>query len=227
MHQLNRVRTVTDNVSLRTALISVWDKSGLDILVGSLYKFCPDVTVYSTGGTYETIREISESGSAISLKQVSEYTGQPEMQGGLVKTLDYSIYLGLLSESDNPDHAEDLRRTGVVPIDLVVCNLYPFSEIIAGEDADLEDARAHIDIGGPCMLRAAAKNYLRVLAVCDPEDYAEIGRLLEVGRGTIPLDTRITYARKVFKRTSEYDTAIHRYFEGISFDNPAGVYDAE
>ena len=108
------------------------------------------------------------------LTQVSDYTGQPETQGGLVKTLDFKIYLGLLTETYNAAHQADLQRTGGVAIDLVVVNLYPFRETIAKAGVTVEQARGNIDIGGPCMIRASAKNFIRVASVVDPEDYAAI-----------------------------------------------------
>jgi len=142
---------------------------------------------------------------------VSDYTGQPEMQGGLVKTLDFRIYLGLLSETYNEEHRRDLERTGGVSFDMVVVNLYPFSETVAKPGVTPEQGRANIDIGGPCMIRAAAKNFIRVAAVVDPGDYGALAAELEAGGGSLSLSTRFRLARKAFAHTARYDAAIAAY----------------
>ena len=210
----NRVEKVDDRVSVRHALISVSDKRGLDPLVKGLVRVVPSVKVFSTGGTYVRIREILGTEADRTLVQVSDYTGQPETQGGLVKTLDFKIYLGLLTESYNPFHAEDLLRTGAVPIDLVVVNLYPFRKTIEKEGVTPEEARANIDIGGPCMVRASAKNFLRVAVLVDPEDYPGLVASLEANGGCTRLEERFRYARKAFEHTAEYDRCIMEYLKG-------------
>jgi phosphoribosylaminoimidazolecarboxamide formyltransferase/IMP cyclohydrolase len=222
---LNRVRLVDRWVPVRTALVSVADKSGLEDFVRELAGACPGLTIYSTGGTHAALEKILAPGGAEKLRQVSEYTGQPEMQGGLVKTLDYRIYLGLLGETYNPAHQEDLRRSAAVPFDLVVVNLYPFGRAVAEKDAVIEDGRTHIDIGGPCMLRAAAKNFLRVAAVCDPADYSGVAGELKTNGGRLDIATRFRLAKKVFRRTAEYDAAIADYFAGKTDAEPLGLYE--
>ena len=114
------------------------------------------INIFSTGGTFNKIKELLGSNWSENLRAVSDFTGQPEMQGGLVKTLDFKIYLGILSETYNKHHKDDLQRTEGVALDMVVVNLYPFKETIKTEGVTVEDARANIDIGGPCMLRASA-----------------------------------------------------------------------
>ncbi|MFH1437026.1 MAG: hypothetical protein ABIJ56_15055, partial [Pseudomonadota bacterium] len=158
------------------------------------------------------------------LTKVSDYTKQPETQGGLVKTLDFKIYLGILTEKYNGSHQEDLRRTAAVAIDMVVVNLYPFRETIAREGVTVEEARANIDIGGPCMVRASAKNYLRVASVVDPGDYAMIlGRLKELG-GRLDAATRFSLARKSFEHTAQYDRAIASFLAEASMDSVKSCY---
>jgi phosphoribosylaminoimidazolecarboxamide formyltransferase/IMP cyclohydrolase len=146
---INKVQAIDDRVPVKTVLASVSDKSGLDMLVRALVTVNPDIRILSTGGTYAALASLLGAAAARCLRQVSDYTGQPEMQGGLVKTLDFRIYLGLLSETYNAAHREDLDRTGALPIDMVIVNLYPFSETIAKSASSLEDARGNIDIGGP------------------------------------------------------------------------------
>jgi phosphoribosylaminoimidazolecarboxamide formyltransferase/IMP cyclohydrolase len=122
----NIVQKIDDRVEIRNVLLSVFDKSGLDVLVNGLLSACPAVRFYSTGGTYKAVKALLGDAARERLVAVSDYTGQPEMQGGLVKTLDFKIYLGLLGETYNADHQADLRRTGAVAFDMVVANLYPF-----------------------------------------------------------------------------------------------------
>ncbi len=209
---VNIVEQVDDWVTIRHALVSVSDKSGLETLIPGLIEINPDVHIISTGGTYRRIAEIlGEERAAAHLMPVAEVTGQPETQGGLVKTLDFKIYLGLLTETYNEAHQADMTRTGAASIDLVVVNLYPFAETISQPDVTVEKARANIDIGGPCMLRAAAKNYLRVAAVCDPADYAPLLDDLRARDGALNLARRFSLARKAFAHTARYDAAIETY----------------
>ena len=220
---LNRVSRVDDRVKVRNVLLSVSDKTGLGALVEGLLGVNPEVKFYSTGGTYAQLQSLLGERADTCLRAVSDYTGQPEMQGGLVKTLDFKIYMGLLSETYNDAHRLDLKRTACVEFDLVVVNLYPFQNTVAQPGVTLEDARAHIDIGGPCMLRASAKNFLRVASVCDPADYPALLQELAGHGGTTALDTRLALAKKTFAHTAAYDAAISSYLVG---ENPSldGVY---
>ncbi len=221
---LNIVETIDERVALRHVLISVSDKTGLDELVPGLIDVSPGVKMYSTGGTYVRVKEILGDKAGEHLVAVSAYTGQPEMQGGLVKTLDFKIYLGLLSETYNPAHQQDLARTEAVALDMVVVNLYPFKKTVAVDGVTPEQARTNIDIGGPCMVRASAKNYLRVASVTDPADYAAIISELKNNEGTVGLDTRFTLMRKAFAHTAEYDTAIAAFFASTELDTVRGTY---
>ena len=220
---VNVVQRIDDGVRIRNVLASVSDKTGLDRFVPALLKINPEVRIYSTGGTFATLQGLLGKGSR-NLVSVSDYTGQPEMQGGLVKTLDFKIYLGLLSETYNPAHAEDLKRTQGVAIDMVVVNLYPFAQTVAKADATPEMARANIDIGGPCMVRASAKNFLRVASVTDPADYDGVIRELQAGAGILSLKTRFELARKAFAHTASYDTAIAAYLKAKEFNEVRNCY---
>ncbi len=214
---MNRVAEVPRRVKVNTVLISVSDKSGIEDFVRGLLEINPDVQILSTGGTHRVLENLlsgyMDGRYTENLVQVSEYTGQPEMQGGLVKTLDFRIYLGLLSEPYNNDHRQDIERSASKYIDMVVVNLYPFSSQIAREGSSLEDARSHIDIGGPTMLRASAKNYIRVASICRPEDYPGVLHELRENSGTISLDSRFRLAKKTFAHTAEYDAAISGYLQ--------------
>lgn len=209
---VNIVEQSDDAVNIERILVSVSDKAGLDTLIPGLVRINSQVTLYSTGGTYQAIEGIlGKTKASQHLVRVSDYTGQPEMQGGLVKTLDFKIYLGLLSETYNHAHVNDLRRAKGVKIDMVVVNLYPFKKTVTAPGATPEQARANIDIGGPCMVRAAAKNFLRVASITDPLDYNRILSELEQSGGTLSLKTRFELAKKAFAHTAAYDTAIAGY----------------
>jgi phosphoribosylaminoimidazolecarboxamide formyltransferase / IMP cyclohydrolase len=222
---LNIVSDIDRAVKVRHVLASVSDKTGLESLIPGLVAVNPDVKIYSTGGTYAALEKLlGAGGAAHNLVAVSDYTGQPEMQGGLVKTLDFKIYLGLLSETYNAAHRRDLARTGAVAMDMVVVNLYPFGKTVAQAGVTPEQARTNIDIGGPCMVRAAAKNYLRVAAVTDPADYAAILDELQTNGGTIALQTRFALACKAFAHTAAYDRAIAGYFAGLGAADVAACY---
>lgn len=215
---INVVDQIDDWVAVKTVLVSVSDKSGLDHLIPELLAVSKNLHILSTGGTYARIQEMLGDRANGVLTQVSDYTGQPETQGGLVKTLDFKIHLGLLTETYNPAHQSDLQRTAAVPIDMVVVNLYPFGETVARADVTAEAARGNIDIGGPCMIRAAAKNFIRVAPVVDPEDYGSIVSALKQHEGRLSLETRYQLARKAFAHTAAYDGAIAAYLQELPFD---------
>ena len=221
---LNVVTEIDNRVAVKHVLMSVSDKLGLETFVPALVKACPGVKIYSTGGTYTKIKEILGDKAGGTLVAVSDYTGQPEMQGGLVKTLDFKIYLGILSEKYNEAHQADIKRLSAEALDMVVVNLYPFRETVAKEGVTPEMARTNIDIGGPCMVRASAKNYLRVASVTDPLDYANIAQELEANGGTLGLDTRFKLMKKAFTHTAEYDAAISKFFTTRTWEEVDATY---
>ncbi|MDH5791500.1 MAG: IMP cyclohydrolase [Candidatus Bathyarchaeota archaeon] len=196
---------------IKRALISVYDKSGLDGLVEALGEF--GVEIVSSGGTARRIRELGYG----RLTEVSDYTGHPESPGGLVKTLHPKIHGGLLLNRGDPAHRRWMEENGVEPIDVVVCNLYPFERVVEA-GADLETAAENIDIGGPSMVRSAAKAallYDSVLVVTEPAQYLEVIGTLRENDGEPTTDLRRKYALKAFKRTAGYDSAIVSYLEGL------------
>jgi len=221
---INVVEKIDDRVKVRHVLISVSDKSGLEDFVPGLLDIHPGIRMFSTGCTFARIREILGADREQALTQVADYTGQPETQGGLVKTLDFKIYLGLLTETYNDSHQQDLIRTGAVPIDMVVVNLYPFTQTIAKSGVTVEEARGNIDIGGPCMIRASAKNYLRVASVVDPSDYGRILGDMNASGGATSLSLRFELARKAFAHTADYDRAIADFLHQKTIDDTRGCY---
>jgi len=204
----NIVDKIDDSVKIDTVLASVSDKSGLEIFIPKLLEINPDINILSTGGTYAKIKEILGKDADRCLTKVSEYTGQPETQGGLVKTLDFKIYLGLLTETYNNSHQNDLKRVSGKKIDMVIVNLYPFAETIAKPGVTCEMARGNIDIGGPTMIRASAKNYIRVASVVDPLSYPSIIETMQKNNGKLTLKDRFNLAKKAFEHTAVYDRTI-------------------
>jgi phosphoribosylaminoimidazolecarboxamide formyltransferase/IMP cyclohydrolase len=194
---------------IERALISVYDKSGLEGLVEALGVY--GVEIISSGGTAKRIGELGYR----KLVEVSDYTGFPESPGGLVKTLHPKVHGGLLMDRGDPEHRRWMEENGVRPIDLVVVNLYPFEEVVAG-GAGLLEAGHNIDIGGPTMVRSAAKAsvlYDRTCVVTDPAQYPEVIRTLKKHKGELTTELRRRYALEAFKRTAAYDKAIVGYLE--------------
>ena len=194
---------------IKRALISVYDKSGLEEIVSALGEF--GIEIVSSGGTARRIRELGYP----RLKEVAEYTGHPESPGGLLKTLHPKIHGGILLNPEDPEHGAYMERYGIEAFDLVCVNLYPFEEV-AAKGADLVEAAENIDIGGPTMTRSAAKAallYDSVAVVTDPSQYAEVVETLRANNGELTPELRRSLAEKAFKRTSGYDRAIVDYLE--------------
>jgi len=221
---MNVVEKIDDLVMVRHVLASVFDKTGLEEFIPELLTINPEIKIFSTGGTYAKLKEILGEEAESCLTQVSDYTGQPETQGGLVKTLDFKIYLGLLTETYNDAHNEDIKRTGSVHIDMVIGNLYPFQDTISQPDATVEMARGNIDIGGPCMIRASAKNYIRVASVVDPSDYNAIISEMKANNGSISLDLRYRLAKKAFQYTAVYDRTIADFLGSAALEDVKNCY---
>jgi len=222
---INTVEKIDNMVKVKHVLISVSDKKGLENFIPDLLKLNSEIKILSTGGTFARIKEILGSDAKSNLSQVSDYTGQPETQGGLVKTLDFKIYLGLLTETYNNDHQADLKRTGAVPIDMVVVNLYPFKDTISKSDVTPEAARGNIDIGGPCMIRASAKNFIRVASVVDPLDYPMIIEEMNANDGMTSLELRYNLSKKAFDHTAVYDRTIADFLGTQAFNTVKKYYE--
>jgi phosphoribosylaminoimidazolecarboxamide formyltransferase/IMP cyclohydrolase len=198
-----------DRTPIRRALVSVWDKTGLGELAAALAGAGAEIV--STGSTAAAI-----AGLGLPVTQVEQVTGAPEMLDGRVKTLHPRIYAGLLADRRRPEHAAQLEAHGIAPFDLVVVNLYPFEAAAADPANGPGQVIEQIDVGGPSMLRAAAKNHACLAVVCDPADYATIAAALEAG-GTTAAE-RAALAAKAFARTAAYDAAIAAWFAGQEAD---------
>ena len=202
-------------MKVKRALISVSDKTGLEELVKVLNKFGAEIL--STGGTAKAIRALG-----IPVKDVSEHTGFPEMLDGRVKTLHPKIHGGLLALRENKEHMETVKKYDIGLIDMVVVNLYPFEKTVAKEGVRLEEAIENIDIGGPSMLRSAAKNHKSVCVICDPSDYKRVIEDMEKNSGSVSEGLLVELGIKVFDRTSTYDAAIYAYLKGQGSTAKAG-----
>jgi len=205
--------TVDDKIPVKTILVSVFDKSGLEEFIPGLLRVEPHLLILSTGGTYTKIKAILGDNFEYNLMEVASYTEFPEMEGGLVKTLHPKIHAGILGERNNPEHQKYLTDTlhNARYIDMVVVNLYPFEEVVKSSPS-FEKARGNIDIGGPTMIRAAAKNFPSCAAVCDPAKYGRIVEALQENEGSTTFEQRLRLARRVFALTAAYDKAIAEYF---------------
>jgi len=191
---------------IERAIISVTDKKGIVDFATALSRF--DIEILSTGGTAKALRQ-----GGITVTDISEYTGFPEMMDGRVKTLHPLVHGGLLGLRDNPEHVRMMEEHGIKAIDMVVVNLYQFEKTVSKEGVTLEEAIENIDIGGPSMLRSSAKNFKDVTVIVDPVDYDRVLKEMEGSGGETTLKTRFRLAKKVFRLTHEYDGAISQYLK--------------
>lgn len=191
-------------IKVKRALISVSDKKGILAFAKGLHKL--GVEIISTGGTARQLRE-----AGLPVREVSEYTGFPEMLDGRVKTLHPNIHGGLLARRDNPEHMEQMKAHKIGLIDMVVVNLYPFGSVTQKKNVTLEEAIENIDIGGPSMLRSAAKNYRGVAVVSDPDRYQEVLNELDTNNGLLSDSVLFKLAIEAFKHTAQYDGLIFNF----------------
>ena len=207
-------------IAIKRALISVSDKTGLIELAQGLHQ--AGVQLLSTGGTAAALTQ-----AGIAVTEVASVTGMAEMLDGRVKTLHPAIHGAILARRDDPAHMAALQAAGITPIDLVVVNLYPFRQTVARAGCTLQEAIENIDIGGPTMVRAAAKNHGNaqggVGVVTDPEDYAGILDELKAG-GALSYQTRFALAKKAFTHTARYDSAIANWLTSLDEQNKPGVF---
>ena len=196
-------------MKIRQALISLSDKRGaLEFAQGLA---AHGIELLSTGGTAKLLRD-----AGLNVTEIGDYTGFPEMLDGRVKTLHPKVHAGILARRDLPEHRATLERHGIPTIDLVCVNLYPFAATVAKPDVTLADAIENIDIGGPAMLRSAAKNYAGVAIVTDPDDYPRLLAELQQGDGSLSLATRFALAKKAFTHTARYDGMIANWLTGLA-----------
>ncbi|MCX5707269.1 MAG: bifunctional phosphoribosylaminoimidazolecarboxamide formyltransferase/IMP cyclohydrolase [Candidatus Omnitrophica bacterium] len=199
-------------VKIRRALISVSDKTGIVDFARELNRL--GVEILSTGGTANLLRE-----NSIEVKDVSEYTGFPEMLDGRVKTLHPKIHAGLLALRDNQEHMQTLEKHNIGLIDMVVVNLYPFEKTTQKPGVNIEEVIENIDIGGPSMLRSAAKNHQSVAVICNPDRYAQVAVELKKNNGSLPKDLLRELGIEVYGHTSRYDAAIYNYLSNYFKSN--------
>jgi len=196
-------------ISITRALISVTDKTGVVELAKGLVRH--GVSIISTGGTAKVLRD-----AGVSITDISDFTGFPEMLDGRVKTLHPKVHAGILAIRDNENHMTTIKTHGLQLIDMVVVNLYAFEATVSKEGCTLEEAIENIDIGGPTLIRAAAKNFRHVVVVTDPSDYPAILKEMDSQGGKISEQTSFEMAKKAFCLTHRYDGAICHYLQNIA-----------
>lgn len=209
------------NITIRRALLSVSDKTGLVEFAKALESF--GVEILSTGGTLSAL-----AGAGVKARSISSVTGFPEIMDGRVKTLHPKIHGGLLGVTDNPAHAEQMREHDIQPIDLLAVNLYPFEATVARPGVSLDDAVEQIDVGGPAMLRAAAKNFASKTVVTNPAMYERIVNEMKAHHGAVGQATRFALAKEAFRHTSRYDAAIFTWLSSVKKERraPAAIPDS-
>ncbi len=195
-------------MTIKQALISVSDKRGVLEFARGLA--AQGVKLLSTGGTAKMLRD-----AGLTVTEIGDYTGFPEMLDGRVKTLHPKVHGGILARRDLPEHLATIAAHGIPTIDLVCVNLYPFRETVAKPGVTLEDAIENIDIGGPAMVRSSAKNYAAVAIVTDPADYAPLLAEMQANAGALKLETRFGLAKKAFVHTARYDSAIANWLTAL------------
>lgn len=193
---------------IKKALISVSNKEAIGEFAKQLQEF--GVEILSTGGTAKILKSLG-----IDIINVSQYTGFPEMLNGRVKTLHPRIHAAILADRSDDKHMQELKEQGIELIDMVVVNLYPFEEVISKDNHTLKDAIENIDIGGPTLLRSAAKNYQWVTVIVDPSDYTFVIEEMEKNGGEVSAKTNLYLAKKVFQKTSQYDLTISKYLSSL------------
>lgn len=206
--------------AIKQALISVSDKSGILEFAQGLQQL--GVKILSTGGTAKLFAD-----NGIPCTEVADYTGFPEMLDGRVKTLQPKVHAGILARRDFPEHVATLEKHGIPTIDLVVVNLYPFAATVAKPNCSLEDAIENIDIGGPTMVRAAAKNHGHVAIITEPADYADVLAEMQTNGGAVGDATRFDLAKKAFSHTAAYDSMISNYLTAIGSDGSKSEFPAQ
>ena len=197
---------MSKDVTIKKALFSLWDKTGSEELAAALIQ--NGAKIIASSGTAEYLRSKN-----IELEEVADITGYGAMLDGKVKTLHPKIFAGILADRDNEDHIKNISEAGIEEIDLIAVNFYPFEKFVNSEDKSMNDAIEMIDIGGPSMLRASAKNHSSVVAVCEPEQFKLLSEELNSTGGKVSLESRTKLAKEAFAYTAKYESAINNYFQ--------------
>lgn len=205
--------TTTDkaiNVKIKNAIISCYDKNGLKEFVSELVKLNPEIKIYCSSGTFKELEPVAKD----NIIEVSDYVGFKEMPSGLVKTLNPKLHAGILADLDDEKQVKYLEENKIVVFDIVVVNLYPFEKIVAA-GGSVDEARKNIDIGGVSLLEAASKNFPRVTAVSDINDYDKLLETLRNNNGASDDKTRLEFAKKALSHLHHYMSEINKYFQKL------------
>ena len=222
------VKKVQNLIPVKHAFITLFNKTQSEKLVESLFEICPGLIIFSSGGTYLYLKKyFAGKKEETQLVDVSTYTGMPETDGGLVKTLHHKMFLGYLTESFSELHQADLQRENAVAIDLVIVDLYPFSKVVSNPESTIEQCRGNIDVGGPSALRAAAKNFLRVMTIpqYSPKAYELLLEGLRKFNGCTDIFDRVNGFKETFKVLAEYDSEVAKFADNIYWHKLSEVYE--
>ncbi len=221
---MDRVTRVDDLVKVRNVVVSVSDKTNLERFAPMLLEACPGMRFYATGGTHRFLTEVVGDRAPQKVVEITRYSTRPVTHSGLARTTDFKLYLGLLADPWNDVHVNDVSASGAVFFDMVVSNLTPFPDAEAAPAADVESTRLAIDIGGPGMVRAGCRNFVRVAVVADPADYdAVVGRIAELG-GKTDLAMRLELARKALRLSTKNDERITDFFDSLTPERVRASY---
>ncbi len=220
----DRINTCEDLVSVRNVIVSTADKRGLEEFAPRLVELCPQVRFYATGGTFALLKECLGPLAAQRLVEMTRYTTQPITHAELARTIDFKIYIGLLADPFNPTHVQDLSSAGAAFFDVVISNVHLYEDLIYEGDPDPETVRGAIDIGGPGMIRAGVRNYLRVATIVDPDDYNGFLDHIESNDGQSRLNLRLDLARKAFHLIAKNDSELAEYFGRLDVETLKDVY---
>lgn len=217
-----RVSRFEDRVKVRNIIVSTADKRGLEEFAPRLVEICPQVRFYATGGSHKVLKRALGEFAAQRLVEMNRYTTQPVTHAGLARTIDFKIYIGLLADPFNKVHVQDLSSAGAAFFDTVISNVHLYENLVADGEPDPETVRTNIDIGGPGMIRAGVRNFLRVATLVDPDDYERYLQHVKENEGHSRLDLRLEFARKAFRLLASNEVALAEYFDRL---DPAAIRD--
>jgi len=225
--QIDRVTRVDDLVEVRNVVVSVANKAGLEEFAPALVESCSGIRFYATGGTHAFLSEVIGERAAQKVVDITRYSTRPVTHSGLARTTDFKMYLGLLADPWNEVHVNDVSAAGAVFFDLVISNMHPFPDVRSDNGLDPEVVRGLIDIGGPGLVRAAVRNYVRVAVVPDPEEYSYVAERITALGGKTDLALRLDLAQKAFTSAAHNAEHVAEFFKSLTPESIRAAYNIE